>query len=76
MHRMMHAETLPGLSKGDDPDKVLTWTYPGYDSVAKEYPVQHFFTNCLSAKDRVKAEQAPRHHSLTSQKRTPRLAQE
>ena len=76
MNRMLHAEKLPGLNVGDDPEKVLTWTYPGYDSVAKEYPVQHFFTNCLVARDRVKAEQAPRHHSLTSQKRTACRAQE
>jgi hypothetical protein len=63
---MTHAETLPALNKGDDPEKVLTWTYPGYDSVTKTFPAQHFFLNCVSAKDRVKAEQAPRHHPLTS----------
>ena len=76
MNRMMRAETLPGLNIGDDPVKVLTWTYPGYDSVAKECPAQHLFGNCVSAKDRVRAEKAPRHHRFTSQKRTACLAQE
>jgi len=55
---MLRKELIPGIQVGDDPEKVLSWTTVGYDYVAKEYPKQHLFEECISAATRIKAQKA------------------
>jgi hypothetical protein len=57
--RMTNREPLPGLNIGDDPGRILSWTSIGYDPVAQEYPAAHYFPDCVSAMDRIRAHEAP-----------------
>jgi hypothetical protein len=57
--RMTNREPLPGLNIGDDPGRILSWTSIGYDPVARECPAAHYFPDCISALDRIKAHEAP-----------------
>lgn len=71
--RIRNKENLPGIARGTDTTKNLSWLAVGYDPVAESYPITQQFPNALSVANRAIAEDC---HRNLQQLSTLRVIQE